>query len=118
MIRCAPPAPAYRAARDARRVDGYEGLPDLDAEILIAYEMNGEPLDVDHGAPFRLIVPHWHEDRAELHRAGEWTSARLEVRRSPYEWQGWVLRVGGDDAGAVHVAGRRHRRRRETSSPT
>src|SRR5437762_4411595 len=27
------------------------------AEILIAYEMNGEPLGPDHGAPFRLIVP-------------------------------------------------------------
>ena len=30
------------------------------AEILIAYEMNGEPLRPDHGAPFRLIVPHWY----------------------------------------------------------
>jgi DMSO/TMAO reductase YedYZ molybdopterin-dependent catalytic subunit len=30
------------------------------AEILIAYEMNGEPLEPDHGAPFRLIVPHWY----------------------------------------------------------
>src|SRR5213592_4148716 len=30
------------------------------AEILIAYEMNGEPLNRDHGAPFRLIVPHWY----------------------------------------------------------
>jgi DMSO/TMAO reductase YedYZ molybdopterin-dependent catalytic subunit len=30
------------------------------AEILIAYEMNGEPLVGDHGAPFRLIVPHWY----------------------------------------------------------
>jgi len=30
------------------------------SEILIAYEMNGEPLDPDHGAPFRLIVPHWY----------------------------------------------------------
>src|SRR5437763_6932967 len=29
------------------------------AEILIAYEMNGQPLGPDHGAPFRLIVPHW-----------------------------------------------------------
>jgi DMSO/TMAO reductase YedYZ molybdopterin-dependent catalytic subunit len=30
------------------------------AEILIAFEMNGEPLTRDHGAPFRLIVPHWY----------------------------------------------------------
>lgn len=30
------------------------------AEILIAYEMNGGPLGQDHGAPFRLIVPHWY----------------------------------------------------------
>src|SRR5213076_2622158 len=29
------------------------------SEILIAYEMNGEPLRPDHGAPFRLVVPHW-----------------------------------------------------------
>src|SRR4051812_19826834 len=30
------------------------------ADILIAYEMNGEPLGEDHGAPFRMIVPHWY----------------------------------------------------------
>jgi DMSO/TMAO reductase YedYZ molybdopterin-dependent catalytic subunit len=30
------------------------------ANILVAYEMNGEPLNADHGAPFRLIVPHWY----------------------------------------------------------
>jgi len=30
------------------------------AQILIAYEMNGQPLRPDHGAPFRVIVPHWY----------------------------------------------------------
>jgi DMSO/TMAO reductase YedYZ molybdopterin-dependent catalytic subunit len=35
-------------------------VTDPDAEILIAYEMNGEALNPDHGAPFRLIVPHWY----------------------------------------------------------
>ena len=37
-----------------------EYATDPAAEILIAYEMNGEPLGKDHGAPFRLIVPHWY----------------------------------------------------------
>ena len=30
------------------------------AEILIAYDINGGPLPADHGAPFRLVVPHWY----------------------------------------------------------
>ncbi|HKD87900.1 MAG TPA: sulfite oxidase [Streptosporangiaceae bacterium] len=30
------------------------------ADILIAYDMNGEPLSTEHGAPFRLIVPGWY----------------------------------------------------------
>jgi DMSO/TMAO reductase YedYZ molybdopterin-dependent catalytic subunit len=28
-------------------------------DVLIAYEMNGAPLPVDHGAPARLVVPGW-----------------------------------------------------------
>src|SRR4051794_20262781 len=29
------------------------------SQILIAYDMNGSPLEPDHGSPFRLVVPRW-----------------------------------------------------------
>ena len=61
------------------------------AEILIAYEMNGEPLLPDHGAPFRLIVPDWYGvasvkwlKRIEVlteHYAGE-----FQIGHYMYEW--------------------------------
>jgi DMSO/TMAO reductase YedYZ molybdopterin-dependent catalytic subunit len=61
------------------------------AEILIAYEMNGEPLSPDHGAPFRLIVPHWYGvasvkwlrriDVIPEHYAGE-----FQIGHYMYEW--------------------------------
>jgi DMSO/TMAO reductase YedYZ molybdopterin-dependent catalytic subunit len=38
-------------------------LPTEDAlrsEVLLAYEMNGQPLPQNHGAPIRLIVPGWY----------------------------------------------------------
>ena len=49
------------------------------AEILIAYEMNGEPLRLDHGAPFRL-------DRASLvrRRVGEVAEANRRADRAVY----------------------------------
>ena len=48
------------------------------AEILIAYEMNGEPLSPDHGAPFRLIVPHWYGVASV-----KWLK-RIQVLTEPY----------------------------------
>ena len=51
---------------------------DPSAEILIAYEMNGEPLTSDHGAPFRLIVPHWYAVASV-----KWLR-RIEVLTTPY----------------------------------
>ena len=48
------------------------------AEILIAYEMNGEPLRPDHGAPFRLIVPHWYAVASV-----KWLK-RIDVLTEPY----------------------------------
>jgi DMSO/TMAO reductase YedYZ molybdopterin-dependent catalytic subunit len=48
------------------------------AEILIAYEMNGELLSPDHGAPFRLIVPHWFAVASV-----KWLN-RIDVLTEPY----------------------------------
>jgi len=48
------------------------------AEILIAYEMNGQPLGPDHGAPFRMIVPHWFAVASV-----KWLK-RIDVLTEPY----------------------------------
>src|ERR687897_1043218 len=48
------------------------------AEILIAYQMNGQPLGTDHGAPFRLIVPHWYAVASV-----KWLK-RIDVLTEPY----------------------------------
>ena len=49
------------------------------AEILIAYEMNGEPLNAEHGAPFRLVVPRWYGVASV-----KWL-ARIAVLTTPFE---------------------------------
>ena len=48
------------------------------SEILIAYEMNGAPLKPDHGAPFRLVVPHWFAVASV-----KWLH-RIDVLNEPY----------------------------------
>ena len=48
------------------------------AEILIAYAMNGEPLPADHGAPFRIVVPHWYAVASV-----KWLK-RIDVLTEPY----------------------------------
>jgi DMSO/TMAO reductase YedYZ molybdopterin-dependent catalytic subunit len=48
------------------------------AEILIAYAMNGKPLGRDHGAPFRLVVPHWYAVASV-----KWLK-RIDVLTEPY----------------------------------
>jgi DMSO/TMAO reductase YedYZ molybdopterin-dependent catalytic subunit len=51
---------------------------DPGAGILIAYAMNGEPLGPDHGAPFRVIVPHWYAVASV-----KWLK-RIDVITEPY----------------------------------
>ena len=55
-----------------------EHATDPAAEILIAYEMNGQPLTPDHGAPFRLVVPHWYAVASV-----KWLK-RIDVLTEPY----------------------------------
>ena len=64
---------------------------DAAAEILVAYEMNGEPLRPDHGAPFRLVVPHWFAVASVkwLHRIDVLTSpyaGEFQTGHYIYEW--------------------------------
>lgn len=55
---------------DAGPVAGFDGIhrfarslpltKALEADVLLAYEMNGEPIRVDRGGPVRAIVPGWY----------------------------------------------------------
>jgi DMSO/TMAO reductase YedYZ molybdopterin-dependent catalytic subunit len=61
------------------------------AEILIAYEMNGEPLGPDHGAPFRIVVPHWYAVASvkwlkRIDVLTEWFSGEFQTGHYIYEW--------------------------------
>ena len=51
------------------------------ARVLIAWAMNGEPLNADHGAPLRLLVPGWYGMGAV-----KWL-AKIEVLEAPYQGQ-------------------------------
>jgi DMSO/TMAO reductase YedYZ molybdopterin-dependent catalytic subunit len=68
----------YKDLKYARSLPFAKAM-DPDAEILIAYEMNGEPLNADHGAPFRLIVPNWYGVASV-----KWLD-RIEIVTQPYE---------------------------------
>lgn len=50
-------------------------------QAIVAWEMNGEPLNADHGAPLRLLVPGWY-GMASV----KWL-AKIAVLTAPYEGQ-------------------------------
>jgi DMSO/TMAO reductase YedYZ molybdopterin-dependent catalytic subunit len=54
---------ADRGEQGGEEQDYERSLPLADAlrpEVLLAYEMNGRPLEPQHGAPLRLVVPGWY----------------------------------------------------------
>lgn len=58
----------------------------LDANTLLAYDMNGEPLPVRHGFPLRVIVPGWAGDA--------WTKWVTSIRVLDREHDGfWMKRA-------------------------
>jgi sulfite oxidase len=57
----------------------------LDPSTLIAYRMNGEPLSLAHGAPFRLVVPGWAGDH--------WVKWLTELRVEKDEPEGFYYQT-------------------------
>ncbi len=57
----------------------------LRSEVLLAWEMNGEPLSPVHGAPVRVVVPGYIGARSV-----KWLQ-RIELRRAP--WPGYFQQV-------------------------
>jgi DMSO/TMAO reductase YedYZ molybdopterin-dependent catalytic subunit len=97
-----------------------EVATDQATDVLIAYEMNGEPLRPDHGAPFRLIVPHWYAvasvkwltriDVLTDHYTGEFQTGHYMYQwpdhpYEPVEHMRVRARITGPDPAAVIPAG-------------
>src|SRR6266545_4755105 len=73
-------------------------LPLADAmrpEVLLAYEMNGEPLPPQHGFPLRLIVPGWYGTgpvlQVRVRVDSRWFAATLTPPVGPFAWCGWYF---------------------------
>jgi DMSO/TMAO reductase YedYZ molybdopterin-dependent catalytic subunit len=62
------------------------------AEALLAYAMNGEPLPIQHGSPLRLIVPGWYAVTsvkwlAEIQVVEREFTGHFQTDRYYFEWQ-------------------------------
>jgi len=71
----------------------------LGEDLLLAYEMNGEPLPPQHGFPLRLVVPGWYGMTSV-----KWL-AEIEVVDEPFagyqQTQAYRLRQAEDEEGTV-----------------
>ena len=85
-----------------RAADGYsESIPlerAMRDEVLVAYEMNGEPLNSKHGAPARLLVPGLYGLKSV-----KWLT---RIVAEDHDFQGyWQVRDWTDDA-TIHAMSR------------
>lgn len=70
-----------------------------DADVLLAYAMNGEPLPIQHGYPLRLIVPSWYAVASvkwltEIELINRPFVGHYQTEKYLYEWkrEGQVVR--------------------------
>ncbi|MCC7340555.1 MAG: molybdopterin-dependent oxidoreductase [Bryobacterales bacterium] len=71
-----PGTPAYVKSLDVERA--------RDGEVMVAYEMNGEPLPMLNGFPLRLVVPGWY--------ATYWMKALSEIQVLPARFDGFWMK--------------------------
>lgn len=57
----------------------------LDRDTLLAYEMNGGPLPLQHGYPLRLVVPGWASD--------SWTKWVTRITVLEHEFDGFFMKT-------------------------
>lgn len=57
----------------------------LDPNTILAYEMNGEPLDPSHGFPLRLVVPGWAGDN--------WVKWVMKIEVRDTEFDGFFMKT-------------------------
>ncbi len=58
----------------------------LDPDTMLAFEMNGQPLPIAHGAPLRVVVPGWSGDC--------WTKWLTGIQVIDHEFEGFFMKTG------------------------
>jgi hypothetical protein len=64
-------------------------------DVILAYEMNGETLPVDHGYPLRLVVPGKY--------GYKWVKWIVNIQVVDYDYQGYWESRGYDDSADVNI---------------